>query len=152
MKLFYGADEFLAKWVMSRLPTEHHGFGPCVAIGVQSHGQLAGAVVFHEYRPHCKSIQMSCAGAHKRWLSRTALEVFFSYPFVQLQCERITAIVAKKNRPSRSLVEGVGFKLEGVVRKGFGLDDAIIYGMLKHECRWLKGLRHERRTFSTSSS
>lgn len=150
MRLIFGADEYLSRWVGSMSPTEHTEFGPCTAIGVAIDGQLSGAVVYHEYRPYCKSVQMSCAAVNKRWLSKEAMRVFFHYPFVQLQCQRVTAIVARKNKPSRSLVEGVGFRLEGVCRKGFGSDDAIIYGMLRHECRWLKGLRHEKRTICTS--
>jgi len=150
MNMVMGADKFLSEWVRHLSPTEHHGFGPCTAIGTERDGKLLGAVVYHDYRPHFSSIQMSCAAVDRRWLSRAALEIFFHYPFVQLRCERVTAIVARKNKPSRSLVEGVGFCHEGVVRKGFGTDDAMIYGMLKNECRWLKETRHERLAISTA--
>ena len=81
-------------------------------------------------------IQMWAAG--EGWLSRRTLRVLLGYPFGQLGCHRITAIVAKKNRRSRRLVEGLGFKLEGVAREGMrpGVD-ACIYSLLKRECRWV---------------
>ncbi len=45
--------------------------------------------------------------------------------------------------------EGVGFKLEGVVREGFGSDDACIYGMLRSEAaRWIGEEDSERLTRS----
>ncbi len=142
MRMIFGADEYLAAWVGALMPTPHTSFAPCTAIGSEVDGKLAGAVVYHDYQPGCRSIQMSLAAVNKRWLSKTAIKTYFWYPFEQLKCERVTVIVASKNKPSRSLAEGVGFLQEGVVRKGFGSDDAIIYGMLKDECRWIKGLRH----------
>ena len=61
-------------------------------------------------------------------------------PFDQWGCNRITAVVDKHFTHSRRLVEGVGFKLEGVVRKVLPGDwkypsgrDAVIYGLLRQD-------------------
>ena len=61
-----------------------------------------------------------------------------AYPFVQLDCQRATVIVRKKNKRSRKFVEWLGFRQEGCCRRGFKDDDAIIYGLLREECRWIK--------------
>jgi len=63
----------------------------------------------------------------------------FSYPFNHLGVIRLTAFIRKNNRKSRSLVERLGFKLEGVhplaiARKYTGLS----YGMTRDQCRWIK--------------
>jgi hypothetical protein len=36
------------------------------------------------------------------------------------------------------LVEGLGFRLEGMGRKAYdGRQDAAVYSLLRHECRWI---------------
>ena len=62
-----------------------------------------------------------------------------SYPFDQLACHRLTAITPKKARAARRFLDHFGFKREGVVRRAFGEDDAIVSGLLKAEwerSRW----------------
>lgn len=134
MIMLYGQEERLIPWVLARLPymtvTPH-----AVAIGTVTDGG-SGVVVYDNYRQI--DIEMTVVGQGD-WLSRTSLNAFFHYPFVQLQCQRVTAITDKKNKHARAFVEKVGFVLEGVARRGmFSGNDAIIYGMLPEECRWIK--------------
>jgi RimJ/RimL family protein N-acetyltransferase len=49
----------------------------------------------------------------------------------------MTAIIKKRNRRCRKLAEGLGFKLEGVMRKGAPDGDLFFYGLLKDE--YMKG-------------
>ena len=62
----------------------------------------------------------------------------FDYPFNQLGVNRITGLVAKKNKEARRFDEHLGFKYEGNMRHALADDDMLIYGMLKRECKWLK--------------
>lgn len=140
MQVIIGADgpnrEGLGKWVAERirgyqLPKEY------VAIGVSlPRGQ--GVVVYSDFSPNVPDLKMDCAG-EGAWLSREALRVFFAYPFIELGCVRVTAIAAKKNKRSRKFLTRIGFIQEGVARKAApgGKDNAIIYGMLRDECRWI---------------
>ncbi|HXQ10980.1 MAG TPA: GNAT family protein [Caulobacteraceae bacterium] len=85
---------------------------------------------------------MSFASETPRWLTRNLIRQILSYPFDQLGCQRITAITPKKARAARAFLDHFGFKREGVVRRGFGSDDAIISGLLKREwmrSRWVVG-------------
>lgn len=111
------------------------------AIGVVRDGQIVGGVLyhnFHEIAPGQHDIMMSAAG-QPGWLTKATLKAFFSFPFHDLACVRITTITAKTNRKARNLNERLGFKIEGVLRDGRGVGrDSIAYSMLKRECRWIQ--------------
>ncbi len=137
--VLYGADEEVAAMVAARIPHARDGFGQSYnALGVVRKGILLGGVVYHNYRGH--DIEVSAAFDSPRYASRETLRQFFSYPFIQLRCRRITTITARNNKRARRMDEYMGFKLEGVARKALdGEQDAMVYGMLREECRWING-------------
>ena len=139
--ILIGADEFVAGLVASHIPhMQGKSFGHFTALGVVRDETLIGGVVYHGYLGHDCQVSI--------WIDRATFmpwRALFEYPFGQLNCERITAVVGKRNKRSRRLVEKLGFKLEGVHRKGLdGFEDAMSYGMLKSECRWRKSYGQER--------
>lgn len=137
ISLLCGSDPLVAKWVQDKLPEIRNGFGLCSAIGVLENNQPIAGVVYHDYRGH--SIQLSMASTSPRWCTRTTLRHLLGYPFLQLGVARITACTAKGNKQLRSLVERLGFQLEGRLRRGFdGRRDMLIYGLLREEAtRWI---------------
>ncbi|WP_230682105.1 GNAT family N-acetyltransferase, partial [Streptococcus pneumoniae] len=62
----------------------------------------------------------------------------FGYPFNQLGCVRMTSLIRRSNARSRRFCEGLGFQVEGVIRLGFRTEDAILLGLLRSECRFLR--------------
>lgn len=128
-------DRDVADWVSDQIwgapEFENHQ-----AIGVLRGSELVGGVVYHNYREH--DIELSCAATDPRWLSRGRLSVLFGYPFIQLGCLRVTAVAARSNKRARRMNERLGFKLEGCARKAWEGKDAMLYGMLREECRWLR--------------
>lgn len=132
--ILIGEDQAVAALVGSKIP----GFAPVkfTALGVVRNQKLVGGVIYHNYSRH--GIEVTGAFDDPRWALPQTMRALFDYPFQQLGCVRITAVIAKKNKRSRRLCEGLGFRLEGVARKGFdGKQDACIYGMLREECKWL---------------
>ena len=130
-----GADEEVAAWVAQRVPE----FEPqkYVALGVVRGDRFVGGAVFHNFRKH--DIEVVVAFDDPRWALPGTLRALFAYPFVTLGCVRLTALIARKNKRSRRLTEGLGFRLEGVARRAFdGRQDAMIYGMLRDECKFLR--------------
>lgn len=105
-----------------------------VLAAVGSDGRLLGGVLYVSFRR--TDIETHWAG-ETGWLSRAHLRGFFSYPFDQLGVRRVTGIIHRKNKTARKIAEKIGFKLEGVCRHAFENGDAMIYGMLKPECRWI---------------
>jgi len=109
-------------------------FGPGAAIGVvDRHDQLVGGVVYHNYDRYNRSVELSCASSTSRWLTREMVGGLLRYPFTQLECQRCTAVTPRRATSARRFLEGLGFKREGSVRRGFGDDNAIIYGLLAEE-------------------
>lgn len=110
-------------------------------IGVVKDRKLIGGVVYTEWREIAKGqhdCRMHCAG-EPGWLTRASLKAFFNYPFNQLKCVRVTAIVTKANKRARDLNERLGFRMEGCIKDGFGTGkDGILFGMTRRDCRWIE--------------
>lgn len=141
--ILLGADEMVGEMVRSRVPRMHDGqWGPHTTLGVVRRGVLVGGVVYHGFRGF--DVQMSAAFDTPGWALPGTMRAIFAYPFLDLGCRRVTAFVGRKNKRSRKLVEGLGFALEGVARRGMdGYEDAFLFGMLKEKCKWLKVKEHD---------
>jgi RimJ/RimL family protein N-acetyltransferase len=62
----------------------------------------------------------------------------FAYPFLQLNCRRITGLVRADNFVAQKFDEHLGFRREGLLREACDDGtDMILYGMLKNECRFI---------------
>lgn len=106
-------------------------------------GNLIGGFVFYDWRqsPGGGDIMLAAAGSGP-WVTKGNLRFWFRYPFQQLSCNRITSLVAKKNRVSREMTERLGFKREGCARGAFGPGrDGILYGMLREECKFIREIK-----------
>lgn len=118
------------------------GFGPCFGFGIVGEdGWPLGGAVYHNYHPEYRSIEISFATATKRCLTRQIIREILSDPFARLDCQRVTAVTPRLARPAREFLERIGFKREGLIRKGFGTDHAVVYGLLKSEwlsSKWMK--------------
>ena len=146
--LVFGAG--VAAWVAARILVLRtpDALGPHAAIGVERGGVLIAGAVFHNYRRH--DIEVSFASDDPRWARRATIRAILRYPFVQLGCTRLTALIARDNARAARLLQGLGFKREGVLRRAYdGTADALVYGMLREECHWLEdihGKEHTKRT------
>jgi hypothetical protein len=133
--VLFGADDAVVRFVQARIrgleigPHRH-------ALGVVRGGALAAGIVFHNWRR--TDVEIVAAADSPAWAYPATLRTLFFYPFVTLGCVRVTAIVGRRNRRSRAFVAGLGFRLEGVIRRGLdGRQDAFVYGLLREECRFL---------------
>ena len=150
-------DAMIGDWVAWRLSIvrDHRDFGPMTTMGVfdvagDRPALIAGAV-FHRFRGF--DIEITFAADTPRWATRGVIRAILDYPFNQVGCERVTTIVGRRNKRSRRLQKGLGFKEEGIVRRGYdGRQDAVIYGMLRHECRWLENSDGQRVTLAAAGT
>jgi RimJ/RimL family protein N-acetyltransferase len=145
----FGHDRQVADWVCSRLevPTP---INPA-ALGAVKDGKLIGGVVYINFRG-C-DIEMYAAADSPRWITRAHLDAFFGYPFRQLNCLRVTAVIERRNKHAREFVERLGFRLEGSHPRAMDGRTALTYGMLREYCRWI-GEKHgqEKRQQRASSA
>lgn len=134
MRLLLGDDANVAAWVAERIPHMHGPFPPAAAIGVvDEDGRPLGGVVFTSHHPAYRSIEASFASASPRWLTKGIISAILTYPFGQLDCQRVTTVTPRKATSARRFLEVFGFRREGIVRRGFGADDAVISGLLREE-------------------
>jgi len=75
----------------------------------------------------------------KRWLTKSIYKQVFDHVFEELECVRASGF-AVCGLTDLTFHERLGFKLEGVYRKGLRIKDTYYdlyrYGMLKDERRW----------------
>jgi RimJ/RimL family protein N-acetyltransferase len=106
----------------------------CIMAAVRN-DVIVGIVIYSNQRG--RSIDVHMAG-DTGWVTKGNLRAIFSYAFKENDFRRVNAWIHRKNKKARKFAEGLGFVLEGVKRKGCGDGaDAILYGMLAQECRWI---------------
>lgn len=132
--LVFGRDRDVAAWVGQRIGV--FDFGPCSAIGVVRGGHMVAGAVFHQYRH--PAIEMSFASTTPRWASKDAVRGILRYPFVQLNCRRLTAITPEENLDAQKALVRLGFRLEGVHPDALMSGAAVSYGLLRKNAeRWI---------------
>ncbi len=142
LSLVFDQDDRVAQFVATLLPVAFTAddFGPCTTIGIadKSSGDLIGGAVYHRWRGF--DCELTFAATSPRWCRRGVLTALFHYPFVQRACTRMTLIIGRNNARALKLNLGLGFKLEGIARRAYdGINDACVLGMLREECRFIKG-------------
>lgn len=129
-------------FVAGILQEDPKGFGKCNGLIVVLNDGIIAAVIYHDYKvfPEASTISASIASIDKRWATRKNLRTMFSYPFEEIGVACIRTVVRRSNTKARSMNKRLGFKEEGVARKGYdGIEDAVVYSMLPDECVWIGG-------------
>lgn len=124
----------LALWLKERVPDVGVSGGfRCVAFFEKGVG-IQAVVMYTNYRQ--SSLEMVFAAEPGgRWAQRDLMDIVMSWPFA-IGCNRITALCRKSNKLSRKLVQQLGFKQEGKLRRGAtDGEDVFIYGLLEGEYR-----------------
>ena len=110
----------------------------CLAV-IDNKDNIVGIVAFFNYR--WPSIEVGFFCDDFRWaLNRDGIIEVLNYPFVQLRCHRITALVEKKNTVARKMVQRLGFVEEGKLRKAGQNGDLFIYGLLPQDLKLCRNL------------
>ncbi len=120
----------IAKWMEQRIkdpiPTVFE------AIAVIHEDKLAAGILYYNF--FGDSINLALAADTPKAANKTVFRAMLGYPFKQLGCRRVNALIRKGNKRSRKLAEGLGFKLEGVLRKSTkDGKDVCLYGLLDTE-------------------
>lgn len=140
MRLWFGNDEIVAKWVNAHLAKSDpkhfpgEGFGPCQAIGIVStEGTPIAGCVYHDWQPKFKTIQMSCAAITPRWATRRIVEGLLKYPFVDLGVRKVWTVTPHTNERALRFIKGLGFMQEAVLAYQFGDCHSVVCRMLERD-------------------
>lgn len=107
------------------------------AIGLERRGELIAGVLYDGFTgPNIWMHVAAKSGA--RWATGEFLRAAFSYPFLQLGCDRVSGAVDASNSQARRFDEHLGFEEEARL-KGAAADggDVILYVMWKKDCRYV---------------
>lgn len=137
MRLLYGHSEGIAAWVANRIPhLTGPGFGQCQAIGIlSSDEELLAGVVFHDWIPAHRTIQLSLAADSPRWARRGVVGEFLAYPFDELDVRKVWTATPHKNERALRINRGFGFKQEAILARHYGDQHAVICRLFQHEYR-----------------
>ena len=88
-------------------------------------------------------VHFSAAIDEPEAITRRLLHGIFGSLFTKAR--RITALVEPGNAEAEDMVKRLGFVYEGFLRRGLdGEKDALLYGMLREDCKYLPGVRATR--------
>ena len=137
--LLFGHSDLVAQWVLDKIP-DVQTFGKCEAIGVGNvdTGRLYAGIVFHNYEPLYETISVSIAAVNPMWATRATIKALLHYPFEQIGCNLVTAIMRSTNARSIKTNHAIGFKRDGTLRHRFGQGvHAVTASMTRNEYRKL---------------
>ncbi|WP_185982656.1 GNAT family N-acetyltransferase [Aureimonas mangrovi] len=141
--ILLGQDALVARWIAAQMKDASDLTG-AVAFGAVRGDHLVGGIAFTELRHPDIRVTVAGVGDFGPWMTRRLLKTGFAFAFLDQDCRRITAMVKRTNKSSRKLVEKIGFKLEGTHRQAFADGGTLLsYGMVRDECRWLKGIEQD---------
>jgi len=119
----FGRDKEVAAWVAERIPyvTE---FKDCSAIGINIGGNVRAGIVYHDYQPELRTMQISLASETPVWARPATIAALLHYPFVQLDVWALFSQMAAENEPAIRFNEKLGFSHRVVI--------GHLYGQGKH--------------------
>jgi len=133
--------EFYLNWVKERVPVPNQQIENYSYQAFEINKKTVAVIIFADFDGNNMFIHLAIDD--KKAVQRRFIKLMFNYVFVQSKANRVTGQCDNDNDKIKKLMEGVGFKKEGVVRQVMETDtsavykDAAIYGMLKEECRWI---------------
>ncbi|GAA4652548.1 hypothetical protein GCM10023116_48320 [Kistimonas scapharcae] len=136
MKIGIDDSGIIQRWVETCLDCP--SLGPAVSFFVEKNDQLLAGITLYNYTKN--DIHIAVYATTPRFLTRTLMANVFGYCFDQLQVDRITTTVQVSNSHANRFNQRIGFVKEGRVRRAISGEDAVLYGMLREDCRWLKGV------------
>lgn len=130
-----GKDDIVGPWVCARAGGDWTP-GRGTTIGLASAQGLLAGTLYEDFNG-ANVLMHVAAVSGRQWLCREFLWFCFYYPFVQLDCRRVTGIVPSTNLEARRFDEHLGFKLEATLKDAHPTGDLLVYVMHKEDCRWL---------------
>lgn len=159
MRLVFGEDQHVAEWVRRRIPHMAEGrfVEPFTAIGVvDAEGHPVAGTVWNQFSPGI-AIEASMAASSPIWAQKGVIRAILSYPFLQLEVNKVYTVVPHTNVRTLRFLKGIGFVQEAVLAQHFGHQPkvhAVISRLFRHEYMrryWPQEQRHHGQVSSQSA-
>ena len=136
-QIYNDINNMIAEWVCKGLGFNIKALGENLTFGFAYDNRMVGGLIFHNLRPHGE-VWWTIYTTEKYWCNRGMLKKMFAMAFIKMNCRRISILVRTDNQPALKLVQRLGFKQEGCLRKFSDTgEDCYILGMLREECPWI---------------
>jgi RimJ/RimL family protein N-acetyltransferase len=129
------------KWAESLLGQRFDARAACWLTSLDQTGKILGVVIFSRFTTG--NCEITVASVDPRFISKRFAFAVAAYPFLQLDCRRVTAFIAVENAKSLSLAQRLGFRIEGTARDWFPTGDAHILGLLRQDCKFAMMLKEQ---------
>ena len=107
------------QWVVDRIPYVDD-FGPSVALGVVSNNRLICGVVYNDYYPQYRTMQVSIAADSPMWARRGNIAGLLAYPFLQLDINLLWTSTPVFNVKALKANRHIGFRYETTLEDRYG--------------------------------
>lgn len=108
---------------------------PFQAIGFMTDDKRPlSAFVFNDFNQ--SNMEMTIV-AEPGGITRQVIRYVANYVFNTSKCRRLTVRTKRRNKRILKLAPRYGFKYECLARHYFPDDDAVVFRMLRDECRWI---------------
>ena len=100
-QLILGPRDRLVNWAAARIAHMHGQTFPAsaTAVGVGVDGELAGVIVFSDWRPRFGTMQVSAAAVDARWMRcRAAFDWMWNYAFCECDVTKLWSVTPARNR------------------------------------------------------
>lgn len=139
MRVVYDEPERFAAWAAEQLDMGGGFQPPYVVIGAKDEtGEPVAACILNAYRKKYGDIEITTVGKGK--FTRSFWGVIMAYVWGVLGCTRVTMRMRESNTLAIKLALHWGAKAEGRLRKYYGTEDAIVFGLLKDEARHVQSI------------
>jgi len=110
--------------------------GPYSGLVLFKGGEIIGAAIFTNYDHY--DVQMGGVLTGEEVGIKISRQIAH-YVFVQMNCQRCTAITPRSNIKAQTALTRLGFVFEGVMREHFpNREDGFMFGLLRSEQRLLR--------------
>lgn len=107
-----------------------------ICMGITKKDAIIGSVIYHRFR--WPDIEIGIHTTDPGWCTKRILREIFSYPFLRLDCKRVTATTDPSKPEVCKFIERLGFVHEGRLRNALPHGDLLIMGMQRGQCRWIQ--------------
>ncbi|ACT57606.1 hypothetical protein Q7M76_05095 [Candidatus Liberibacter asiaticus] len=101
-------NQIIADFVAKRIKDCSSGWDRFVSMGILKSNFLVAGIIYHNYCPISRVIELSGASDCKSWLSRSVLKEIYSYPWNQLCCQAVIHRIPDEDYPQHRMLTSLG--------------------------------------------
>jgi len=136
MRLLYGHDAEVEKFIAPLVPGCPDGFGASRCVGIiDQDGRLIAGWAWHGWNPHAGTIEFSGAAISPRWMTRKILHELFDYAFNGIGCQMIVTRNSAANTRLHRQLSRFGFDRFDIPRLFGRNEDGVVWSLTREQ--WL---------------